>query len=350
MKVWGRRIVVLVLFGALVVVLLWFQGILLRSEHERVEVPEPPALGAAERTVRVQRRVVPMVQVHPGFVEAVDPAEIAPRVIATILEVKGREGDPVKEGEPLVALDDRDARARHAQARAALEAARAQARQARLAFDRAQRLHEAEALTTQEWESARAARDGARAHVERAQEAVEEAEAALTWFELRAPFAGRVLARHADPGDLASPGRAILSLYREGRLRVRVAIPEELSGAVAVGDELELTFDRLPPRRAVLTRILPPADPRTGTVVLHLDPEPSGDLRPGLLGRLHLSVGEREALVVPSGTIERIGQVERVRLVRDGAVVPVTVRTGKEHDGLVEVLSGLAELEEVVLP
>ena len=96
--------------------------------------------------------------------------------------------------------------------------------------------------------------------------------------------------------------------------------------------------------------MLPPADARTGTVTLHLELPPSTDLRPGLLGRMRLVVGQRSALVVPSEAVERIGQIERVQLARDGRVVPVTVRTGKLQGDRLEVLSGLAEGEQVVLP
>ena len=108
---WGRRILVVVLFAALVLVLLWFQGIILRKEHSRAEIPDAPALSSTARTARVERRVLAGVHVYPGFVEAVDPAAIAPRVMAGVLAVAGREGDPVTEGETVVSLDDRDARA-----------------------------------------------------------------------------------------------------------------------------------------------------------------------------------------------------------------------------------------------
>lgn len=349
MSVWPRRILVLLLFGALVAVLLKFQGIVLRDEHPPVDVPAAPRVGADEATARVERRTLGSVETHPGFVEAIDPATLAPRVMASVIEVAGREGDAVARGDVLVVLDDRDARAKLAQAEAALEAARAGARQAELALDRARRLHESEALTTQALEAAEAAHDGARAQVQRASEGVEEARTALAWFRLEAPFDGKVLERGADPGDLAAPGRPVLRLYREDRLRFRVAVPEERAADLSTGSTHRVVFDRLPPRDATLTRVLPPADPRTGTVTLHLAPASIEDLRPGMLGRLQLAGGERAALVVPADAVERIGQVERVRLVRDGRAVPVAVRTGKRHDGLIEVLSGLAEGEEVVV-
>ena len=349
LKEWSRRLSILSLFTALVVVLLWFQGIILRKHHLTAEVPKPESVRASDPTAMVERRVLPELHVYPGFVEAIDPAEIAPRVMATIVELAGREGDAVEKGQVLVSLDDRDVRAKLSQARAAFDAAEAQALQSELAFERATLLQESEALTTQEWESARAARDASRAGSERARKAVEEARAALSWFELRAPFTGRILARHSDPGHLAAPGRTILSLYRESPLRLRVAVPEERVLELTVGTVFDVDFDGLPSQRAELTRVLPAADPATGTVTLHLILTAPEGVRPGRLGRLRLSVGEREALLVPRSAIERIGQIERVHLVRQGRSVPVTVRTGKTHEDRVEVLSGLSEGEKVRL-
>jgi RND family efflux transporter MFP subunit len=179
---------------------------------------------------------------------------------------------------------------------------------------------------------------------------VAQAAAALSWFELTAPFAGRILTRAAEPGQMATPGRPLLVVYREDRLRFTVAVPEERAADLTGGGEYEIDFERLPTRKVALTRVLPCADPTTGTVTLRLELADCADLRPGLLGRLRLPGSQREALLVPAAAIERIGQVERVQLVRAGRVTPVTVRTGKAHGELVEILSGLAPGEVVLVP
>jgi RND family efflux transporter MFP subunit len=350
MKTTRRRVVILALFAALVLALLWFQGILFRHETPPVKVPAPPAVAAAARTAKVEQRNVAAVQAQPGFVEAIDPAPIAPRVMATVLEIAAREGESVPAGAVLAVLDDRDARSRVAQARAAVEAAHSGAQQAELAFARAQKLLDAGAATRQDWETARAALESARAQLDRAREAQTESETALSWYRLTAPFAGRVLERRGDPGQLATPGVPLLTLYREDQLRFSVALPEERAAALPVGAACEVTFDSAGVRRAHVARALPSSDPATGTVTLHLALEQIDGLRPGLLGRLQLQRGERSALVVPAAAVERVGQVERVQLVRDGRAVPVVVRTGKSQAGWVEVLGGLSAGESVVVP
>jgi RND family efflux transporter MFP subunit len=350
MMIWMRRIVIAGLFAGLVVVLLWFQGILWRHEHAPVEVPDPPALAEDARTAEVQWRELLGQRTYPGFVEAVDPAAVAARVMADVVRLEVREGDTVSAGQLLVELDDRDARAALAQARAALTGAEARLMQAGLAFARAEELRQVEATTEQNWEAARAERDTAAAMVESARQAVALAETALGWYRLRAPFDGQVLERHADPGDLAAPGSPLLVIYRPNELRLAVAVPEELAGGLATGDSLSVRFDAASGRTGRLTRLLPSADPRTGTVTLQLALPDARDLQPGRLGRLALTTEARQALLIPAEAVERIGQIERVRLVREGRVAPQTVRTGKRDGAMVEILSGLSAGDRVVLP
>jgi len=350
MKVWLNRFVILALFAGLVTALLWFQGIILRPTHATTTVPPPPALEPGQRTVRAELKTTARTQVQPGFVEAVDAARIAARVMANVLEVNVREGEAVEAGRVLVRLDDRDAQARLAQARAAQDAAHAQALAAQLAFDRVVRLKEGAAATTQELEGATAANDGARAAEQRAAQAVSEAEAALSWFEVRAPFDGRVLARSVEPGQLAAPGQPLIALYRGDQLRIAVPVPEERAAQFKVGAGCTFEIEGDASRSGVIERVLPATDAATGTVMLHITPADVNGLRPGQLARLELSAGEREALMAPAAAIERIGQIERVRLVRDGRVSTVVVSTGKRHGELVEVLSGLRAGEEIVTP
>jgi len=356
-----------VLLVALVLALLWFQGILGRPEHDLHAVPDGglPVAGAAggPRRVGVETPVLrveaPVLHLHPARVEAIDPARIAALVMAVVRDVKVREGDEVTEGATLVLLDDTDAVARRAQARATLEAATARITAADLAFDRAERLHGSGSLTAQAFESARAERDAARATGDAVRESLAEAENALAWHQIRAPFTGRVLSREVERGDLAQPGRVLVSLYRADALRVVAALPERHVGELQAGAPLSLEFAGLAPMVSAVTRVFPMSDAATGTVTVHVDlaalASPSEreafstTLRPGALGRVGVPSGIRARLVVPAGAIEHIGQVERTWLVREGHARAVNVRTVPAEGGLVEVLSGLVEGDTVLV-
>lgn len=345
-----RRIVVAALFGLLVVVLLWFQGILFHHDHAPAAAPAPAPIPPSAARARVEARTVPGTLPLHGYVEAVDAAGIAPRVMATILTIGAREGDDVQAGAVLVELDDTEARARVDQAAAAVQAADSSAEAATLAWERAQRLREHDASTQQDWEAARSAHAVAIAAQARARAARTEAETNLGWYRLVAPFAGRVSARLGEPGQLALPGQPVLSLQRDDRVRFAVAVPAVLSDGVKVGDPATIAFDGLSDRPARVARVLPTTDPRTGTRTVHFELADVSGLQPGRMGRCELAHGTRTALVLPAGAVQRIGQIERVMLVSGPAPVPVIVRTGKTIGGAIEVLGGLRAGEEVLLP
>ncbi len=348
----GSALLYAALFVGLVLVLLRFQGILGRPEHALLEVPTGgrPTASLSGTTATVRREALPELVQYPARVEPTDPAKVAARVMAVVRDVLVREGDLVAAGAPLVLLDDADAAARRAQAAAAVEAAAARVTAAELAYGRAARLNEAGNLTAQAFEGARAERDAARAFEQAAREALAEAEAALGWHHIVAPFDGCVLSREVERGELAQPGRVLVSLYRSDALRVTAALPERHAQADL---KLWLDFTGVDPRSAPVTRILPESDARTGNVTVQLDLPAevlaSGALRPGTLGRVALEVGRRERLVVPAGAIERIGQVERAWLVREGHALAVNVRTAPASAGMLEVLAGLTEGDQVLV-
>ncbi len=351
MKTLLNRLFILFLFAALVVSLLWFQGFLFRHEALLADIQATPVEGL--RTAGVERKELPRILVFPGTVEAVDPVTIAPRAMARILTAPPRENDAVERGAVLFTMDDAEARARLAQARAAETAARAAARQASLAHERVRRLHENKAATTRDLEAAEAAAAAAAAGVERAVQAVAEAEAFLARFRVASPVEGRVLRRLQTLGDLAIPGRPVLTLYDPSRLRLVVAVPEELAGNLEAGAGLKADFGRLGVRNLRLERVLPEGDPRSGTLTLHCRIENPEGLRPGRLGRLALEVGRRKVLLVPASAVRRLGQVESVRILAPEGdprkAIRVNVRTGKHHGDSVEILSGLREGDTLIL-
>jgi len=337
------------LFAGLVVLLLWFQGILWRHQPAVHAVPKPPAVQPGDVTLLVERRTLPKTLVFSGHLAAIDRAELAPQVMALVARIVPREGEAVAKDQVLVELDAADARARLAQRESGVLAARAEAERSELAFARAERLSAAGAITTQDWEAARAARDAAVALHAQAEAARQEAAEMLARYRLLAPFAGVVLARHTEPGSLALPGRPCLTLYRPTDLRLEVALPTTTAGELGEGD-YAIWLDGHGERAARLDRVLPAADPATGTVLARFLPADPQSLRAGLYGRLTLQVGEREVLLLAARAVQRIGQVERVQRVLDGSWSWAVVRTGRRHGDQVEVLSGLAGGERVRLP
>jgi RND family efflux transporter MFP subunit len=276
----------------------------------------------------------------PGTVRARTVAEIAPKIAARVVEITVKAGDAVKAGQVLAKLDQRELQSRLGQARSALAAAQAQAARAAADARRTQNLFDKEAATQQSLEAAQAAARTASAQVAEARSAIGEAESLFGETALRAPFDGVVVKRRLEPGDMALPGSPVLVLQSAQRLRVEAAIPESCARSIQKGETLRA---RIAEQEYVATveEIAPAADPQTRTVLVKAGIQDQGSAQPGAFAWIAQACGQRHALLIPASAVSRAGQLESVRLIVDGRALLRHVRTGKLHDGLMEILSGL---------
>ena len=331
----------------LILLLVWMQG----GFTAKVQ---PGTAQAAEKgepvsgpTAKVIFKEIDETMLWPGTVTARTVAQISSKVPARILAVNVYPGDVVKAGQIVARLDATELQSRVNQARSALAAAEAQSAKAGADLRRTQRLFDQEAATQQSLESAQAAAHTSAAQVAEARTAIATAESTLSETVLRVPFDGTVVKRNQEPGDMAMPGMPVLTMQSGQRLRVEVAIPTACAGDVHLGDALkarigEHTFG------VKVEEITPAADPKTSTILVKASLENPNATQPGLFVWLEQNCGNRKTLLIPSAAVSRSGQLESVLLVVDGGTRLRHIRTGKTHDGWVEVLSGLKEGDVVL--
>ncbi|MEF2231415.1 MAG: efflux RND transporter periplasmic adaptor subunit [Pseudodesulfovibrio sp.] len=328
---------------------------------------------APRTTVTAQRALLPRVFDAVGTVKARTDSRVEAQVTGRVLEVLVRPGDKVKAGDELIRLDDRATQAQLGRSRQAQESARSQIGQARDAlasaqagFDKAEstyrrmkQLFDQKVVTAEEVEKAEAAHLQARAALSQAREAVveaqsrtqeaakvvQEAEIGLDYTTIRAQEDGEVAQRLAEPGDLAFPGKALLSLQTGASLRLEAMVRESVIGRVRIGDSLPVVISALEggaPITGAVDEIEPLADPVTRSFLVKARlPELPG-LYPGMFGRLLIPLGEREGVLAPEAAVTRVGQLETVRVRSGDDWQTVYVRTGARHGDRVEILSGLS--------
>lgn len=296
-----------------------------RGEPGRVARAGEPAEVTVSRPVSEGRPAA-----FPATLRSAYRAQMATRISGTVERMPVDVGSRVSRGDVLVVLDGRDVEARIRSAEAAVT-------QARRHFRRIENLEVDGAAT-------RAELDEARARMEMAEAALEEATAQRAYTVLRAPFEATVTARSVDPGDLASPGRPVLSLQGTGGLEVVTDLPEAWGNRVATGDTVDVlrpeTGDRL---RARVVRISPSVEPASRRFRLEaelLGPPPTG-LLPGTFLRLELPEPGLRTLWVPADAILRRGQLRGAFVVDRDTLRLRWIRTGDRRDGAVEVLAGL---------
>lgn len=351
---WLRLLVQAVVFVGLsagvVLLMLWLAGKFEPKVPAATQPPEeisgPPGSVAVVRAVRI-----PRIETAVGTIRAVHETSVGSKLLARVVEVNVKAGQKVKAGEVLIRLDDSDLQARLQQAKAALNAASAARQQAAADEQRARQLLPAKAITPQEYERAATALKAAEADLHRAEEAIKEAQALLDWATIRAPMDGVVIDKKVDVGDTVTPGQVLVTLFDPARMQLVAQVRESLAHRLRVGQNIDVRVEGLQKQCAgTVSEIVPQAQAESRAFQVKVTgPCPSG-VYSGMFGRLLIPLDEETLLVIPQPAVRRVGQIELVDVLQQGRPVRRAIRTGRILDGQVEVLSGLREGEQVVLP
>jgi RND family efflux transporter MFP subunit len=312
-----------------------------RSEGTGPARPAAPAAEAARPAARLAApekvRFAPEI-LATGNLKARQSASLAFSVPGTLQRVAVVRGQSVAEGAPLAALDTDVARAAASQAKAGLEAARAQARLAQDAFERVSQIRKENGASEAQLVQVEAQRDLARAQALAAEAQLEQARVNLSKHALRAPFAG-VVTRVPDGVGLAvGTGVSVITLESTRSLTLETSLTQEEAAAVKPGDRAEVWVPATGARtaEATVTAIVPSVDSATGRVPVEIA-VPNGD------GRFLAHAFARARL--PSGAPRDAFRLPAAALVqRDGAYsVWIAGADGKARTLPVRVLGQEAE-------
>jgi RND family efflux transporter MFP subunit len=268
-----------------------------------------------------------------------------------VAEVAVEEGQAVRQGQLLVRLDDSVLRAQRDQYAAALEETEAALRIARQDLERTIELSRGQIAARQQLDQRRSAAEQAEARLSIARARLIEFEARVAQTRILAPSDGVVTRRAALLGAVVQPGQEMVRLIRDGRLELNARVPELELARVRPGQEVRVLHGE----REIAARVRDIAptvatDTRLGTVYVALPPD-SG-LRPGMFARAEIATGDASVLAIPiEAVVLRDGGQPAVFVLPPGRdrVVLRPITTGARRDGMVEVRSGLAPGERVVL-
>ncbi|MBS1241568.1 MAG: hypothetical protein H6R40_995 [Gemmatimonadetes bacterium] len=311
--------------------------------------PAPAAAQPMEgRAVTVRDTVVTEMFEASGVAEPVQRAMVSTRLMARVTEVTVREGDRVSAGQVLVRLDARDLEAKRGQTDAGLAAAEAAHQEALAQARRIRALYADSAAPKATLDAVEAGLARAEAAVRQARAAGDEVTAVGDYATLRAPFAGVVTQRLADPGAFAAPGMPLVVVEDQSSLRVAVTAAPDAVRGVRRGDRLQGTIAGQPVE--ALVEGVVPAPGGNVVTVNAMVPNRDNAVFAGSAASLSLPVGTRSAMVLPDEAIVREGDLTGVRVRTAEGSDLRWVRIGKSVAGQVEVLSGLTAGEQVIVP
>ncbi len=173
-----------------------------------------------------------------------------------------------------------------------------------------------------------------------------------------APFAGVITARNVDTGALIEAGqntaqKELFHLAATGRLRLFVPVPEVYQGAIRDGEQVEITNDAFPNERfyGTLARSSRAVDPASRTLNVEVDVNnANGKLLPGAYAFVHFALpAALQGLRVPSNALLFRRDGMQVGVVANGRATLRDVKIGHDYGASVEVTSGLAPTDQIIL-
>lgn len=237
-----------------------------RAAQEAQPLPVDTVIVAYESGYTVTRA-------YAGRIDAGRVAEAGFDQGGLVAVVDADEGDVVKQGERVAALDVRRLTAARDQADAQVTSARASLKLAEATLVRQSDLAAQDFSSRQRLDEAQANRDAAAADLARARADLAAAEAALELAEIRAPFDAQVARRFVDEGDVVAAGEPVVTLVEAGARELRVALPAETARALAPGDMVRVRIGAHGPiLSAPVERLVDAVDPETRTRLAVIGP------------------------------------------------------------------------------
>ncbi len=315
--------------------------------------PQPLVLGP-EDTAVVARGPVQSGPALTGTLSAERQAMIRAQIAGSVLSVTAEPGQPVRKGQSLARLDSAALTDAYNSARSAVTSARNNVSVATREESRQRALLAAGAVAQRAVETAQQNVVAAQASLAAAQSQLASAQKQLGYTAITAPFSGVVSERPISAGDVVQPGTALYTVVDPSSLQLEASVSAEQLGQLRVGSPVEFTVTGYGNRtfRGQITRINPSADPTTRQVRVYAEiPNARNDLVAGLYAEGRVESESREALVVPSGAIDRRMARPAVLLVRDGKVARVDVEIGlvDDKEQKVEVRRGVQAGDVVLL-
>lgn len=312
----------------------------------------------ALQTMVIKGAIAEQVITVEGVIEAVKSSQLAPQVPGSITALNVKAGDEVKAGQVIARIDTRIANQQAAASQAQVTAARAQLSAARQEYERKKRLYEKQYISQAALERAESDYKTAEAQTkaELAQTGVAGVQTGL--HTVTAPYAGVVAEVMVEQGDMAMPGKPLLTIYDPKAMRAVVNVPQSQIANIQQGAAAKVLIPAAAETERNLAAenmtILPTADMVTNNVKVRLQlPQQLKSAKPGMFARALLPTSAADAenrIYVPSGAVIRRSELMAVYVVdAQGNPQLRQIRAGRRQGDTMEILAGLQAGEKIAL-
>lgn len=306
-------------------------------------------------TAQAGKVELPQQQTFSGTVKGLRRIDLSTKVMGRIVQLDVDEGDFVEQGDLLLQVKDDNLKAQQDQIEAQLSEARANLENTETNYNRIKRLFEQSSATQKEFDDMETRYRMAKAKVKTLEGKLREVEDMFDYTRIEAPIDGYVVQKTAEQGDMASPGRPLLTIENTGALEVRATVPESQVNLLAQGDTVRIQIPAAGRTnlQGRVTAVNPSGNRGSRQFevkVVFSESGPVKKIKPGMFADLAVHrAGESTIAVNRSALVER-GQLTGLYTINNQKEVVLRwVRVGQQTEEQVEILSGIAEGESYVL-
>jgi RND family efflux transporter MFP subunit len=355
-----KKKLILVIVAALIVA---SAVIFLKNKEKKLAaLPKPETPPPSVQVAPVTNGTLEVASHYLATIEPFTKSDLSPRITGAILSITKREGDPVRAGELLAVIDDRELQDRTVAVNADLLSTRQRLAGAESAYatqksvyGRDETLYKAGAISKEALERSRAALDGAKSVVDAYQESLKGqamntnmAKTQAGYARITAPFNGVVSKRWAEPGDLATPGKPILTVEKTSSYKILAQVPQEELAGIQSGTSVKLTNGNQS-ISAKVNRVYPSLGKNMLATVEVLTGSSPFKLPSSATVGFDIVTKKVEGLTVPAQAVVKTGQGTFVYQVKDGTIKIIPVKVLGMGNGSAAISSEIAAGAQVAV-
>lgn len=293
--------------------------------------------------------------VFDGVVEAINEATLSAQTTGRVVEVLFDVDDFVNQNDIVVRLRDTKQQANLKKAEATMSEVSARLEYANTEFTRADSIYQRKLISRAQFDAAKTEQNAARARKSVATAELERAREDVERTIIRAPYAGIVVERYLEVGEIAQPGSPVMRGIGLNQLRLSINVPQRLINAVRKLKQATVILETSEGERLIPAGNLtffPYADQRSRSFKVRVDlPEGITGLFPGMFVKVAFTTAQEKQLLIPQNAMVQRSEVSGVYVIAaDSSISFRYIRPGKvSQDGQRVVLAGLQAGEKVAL-
>lgn len=289
-----------------------------------------------------------------GKIQAVNTANLSTRMMGYVNKMYVNVGDKVNKGQLLIAINNSDLQAKSAQVNAGITQATVAFNNANKDYVRFKNLFAENSASQKELDDVTAQYEMAKARLETAKQLKNEVNSQFAYTNITAPFSGVVTSKMVAQGDMATPGKPLLSIETPGNFEVMAMVPETEISKIKTGSNVMVLIKSIDTTIAgKVTEVSTSAIQTGGQYLVKIAlSETKAPILSGMFASVQFPVEQSNtsAVMIPKEALVTSGQLSGVYTVSEtNTAILRWLRLGNTYGDMVEVLSGLAANETYIV-